>query len=211
MNKWLGHLGDRMQFLRMAALITGFCTVVAFVLALAMLKQDRIGPAGFVGIILLGVVLAAVLAGLMWVGVGASSRALVTTMTGAGNITPAPSYSLQESLVARGRYAEAEESYLEHLQSSPADLDARLALAALVRDHAGDPARAERLFLEARAQGPTAAQEFAIANALIDLYRDTAQRGREMTELARFAERYRETEAGRKAKAALNRLKREEA
>lgn len=209
MSKWFQHVDDQVYFLRVAGLLTASSTVIAFVLALAMLKEDRIGLGGFVGIILLGPLVAAVLTGLVWIGVGASSRALVTTVTGAGNIKRAPSYSLQESLVARGKYADAEESYREHLLTAPGDLDARLALAALVRDHLKDPARAEGLFLEVRSLGPTPAQDFAVANALIDLYRATGQRGREMAELARFADRQGHTEAGRGARAALKRIKEE--
>lgn len=188
-------------------MLTAFCTVIALVLALALFKTDRIGPGGFVGILLLGQLAAALLTGLIWAGVGVSSRALVTTMTGAGNIKAAPSYSYQESLVARGRYAEAEQAYQDHIAREPHDRDARLALAALIRDHMKDATRAERLFLETRALGPTPAQEYGIANALIDLYQRTGQRGREMAELARFADRYRNTDGGSRAGRALRQLK----
>jgi hypothetical protein len=63
--------------------------------------------------------------------------------------------------------------------------------------------------LETRARTPTPAQEYAIANALIDLYRRTGQSGREMAELARFADRYRGSDGGNRAREALRRLKQE--
>lgn len=207
MSKGSSDSAERALFLRLAAYLIGVCIVFGSVIGFVLFHQKRIGAAGFVGAILLGLVSGIVLAGLVWGGTSMTSRALVTTITGAGNIKPAPSYSFQESLIARGKLKEAEESFLAHLAATPGDRDAGLALAALYRDHLGDPARAERLFLEIRQSGPTPAQEFAIANALIDLYRATGQTGREMAELARFADRYRGSEAAAGAAAALRRLK----
>jgi tetratricopeptide (TPR) repeat protein len=128
-------------------------------------------------------------------------------MTGAGNLPPAPSFSLQESLVARGNYREAVSSYEEHLERSPGDFHARLALASLWRDHLNDPGAAERLLLEARRKSPPHNVEFAIGNALIDLYHRSGQRGRELAELARFAERFKGTAEGARAREALVRIK----
>ena len=83
------------------------------------------GLFGAIGVFLLGPALGALITMLISRGTGASSRALVTVMTGAGNIKAAPSYSYQESLVPRGKYQEAERSYQEHLAVHPEDLDAR--------------------------------------------------------------------------------------
>ena len=127
-----------------------------------------------------------------------------------GNLPPAPSYSLQESLVARGRLAEAVESYQAHIAEKPGDLDARLALAALLAGPLGDRAAAERLYLEVRALSPAPRHERAIGNALIDLYHATGQRGRELAELARFADRFRGTREGDRARTALIRIKAED-
>jgi hypothetical protein len=188
-------------------LLIAACTVFTVLVGMFLLNQGRVGVGGFVGVILLGPVIGAVLAPVIWGSAGFASTSLVSAITAAGNLRRAPSYSLEESLVARGRYAEADDAYQTHLKLHPADLDARFALAALCRDHLQDPARAELLFLECRSGKPTPAQEFAIANALIDLYRATGQAGREMTELARFADRYRDTTAGQRAREALQRLK----
>jgi hypothetical protein len=128
-------------------------------------------------------------------------------MTGAGNLPPAPSFSFQESLVARGRFEAAATAYREHLNRAPDDFHARLALAALWRDHLDDPAMSERLYLEARRRRPPPSFDFAIGNALIDLYHRTGQRGRELAELARFADRFRDTSEGARARQAIARIK----
>lgn len=201
------HAGTTMQRRLVVLLLVGCSTIIAMAVGVLLHQRGEVGLPGFFGVVLLGPVVGLAASFLVWQLTGVGSRGLVTAMTGAGNLRRAPSYSLQESLIARGRFEEAEQAFEVHLGSHPEDLDARLALAALVRDHRRDPARAERLFLEARAGRPTRDQEFTIANALIDLYRTTGQAGREMTELARFAERYDGTEAGRPAREALRRLK----
>lgn len=110
----------------------------------------------------------------------------------------------------RGKFDEAAAAYREHLEQAPDDFHARLALAALWRDHLKDPAMAEKLYLEARSRRPPPGFDFAIGNALIDLYHRTGQRGRELTELARFAERFRDTPDGARARRAIARIKSEQ-
>lgn len=189
--------------------LIGACTVIALAVGLLLIERKEVGLFGFLGVALLGPITGAVIAGLVWLGAGIGSRAIVSTISGAGNIKRAPSYSLQESLVVRGRFAEAEAAYRAHLREHSGDLDAHLALAVLVRDQLNDSERAERILREARLRTPTWAQEYAIANALIDLYRKTSQVGKEMAELARFADRYKGTDGGRRAREALRRLKEE--
>lgn len=201
------HAGTAMHRRLVVLLLVGSCTIIAMAVGVLLYSRDQVGVPGFMGVVLLGPMAGMATSWVIWQLTGAGSRGLVAAMTGAGNLKRAPSYSLQESLIARGRFEEAEQAFTVHLGSHPEDLDARLALAALVRDHRRDPARAEQLFLAARARTPTRDQEFTIANALIDLYRSTGQVGREMAELARFAERYDGTEAGRQAREALRRLK----
>ncbi|HEU5218239.1 MAG TPA: DUF4031 domain-containing protein, partial [Gemmatimonadales bacterium] len=188
-------------------LLVGSCTAIAGALAFLLFERHQVGLPGAVGVTLTGPALGYVVAKLIGRGTTASSKALVTMMTGAGNIKGAPSYSYQESLIARGQIADAEQAFRDHIASAPEDLDARLALAVLIRDHGRDPDRAEVLFLEVRRLSPTPAQEYAIANALIDLYHRTGNIGREMVELARFADRYRDSDGGNRARDALRRLK----
>jgi len=139
----------------------------------------------------------------------AGARSWVGMVSGAGNIAPAPSFSAQESLIIRGRFHEAENLFLLHLTDHPQDHDAQLALADLYRRHLDNPPAAERLYLEVRQGHPTSRQEATASNQLIDLYRSTGQRGKMMTELARYAERYAGTRAGAEARKALVEMKRE--
>lgn len=143
---------------------------------------------------------------LLWA-VNRAARSWVDTVSGAGNITPAVSFSFQESLIIRGRYAEAAESFRSHLAANRADNDARLALAKLCADHLNDAAAAERLYLEVRRNLPTPRQESMASNQLIDLYRATGDTGRLKIELAKYAERYAGTRAGAEAKRMLTELK----
>lgn len=209
MSDWRTDAGDRMHRRLAFGYPVGACTVFAVMVAVLLWKRQQVGPLGVVVVVLLGPMIGWIAGFLVWTATGIGSRAVVSVVSGAGNIKPAPSFSLQESLVIRGRLAEAEAAYQAHLLENPEDLDAHLALAALVRDHLKDSVRAEQLFRTARAQAPTWAQEYAISNALIDLYRKTGQPGKEMAELARFADRYKDTDGGRRAREALRRLKAE--
>ena len=195
-------------------------------------RMDRLrvilwlGPAGFVILsfaewkvvgfgpllLLLMVLNVVVLAGVGFVllrMVDLGARSWVGMVSGAGNIQPTPSFSVQESLIIRGRFEDAEQSFLAHLADHPEDHDARLALADLYRRHLENPAGAERLYIEVRQGQPTSRQEATAFNQLIDLYRATGQRGKVMTELARYAERYAGTRAGAEARKALVEMKQE--
>jgi hypothetical protein len=209
MSNWSADAADRMQRRLAIGYLVGACTVFAVMVGVLLWKRQQVGLPGFIGVVLLGPLTGALAGLVVWTAAGMGSRAIVSAISGAGNIKRAPSYSLQESLVIRGRFAEAEAAYQAHLLDHPGDLDAHLALAVLVRDQLKDPERAERLFRDARARGPTWVQEYAIGNALIDLYRKTGQAGKEMAELARFADRYRDTDGGRRAREALRRMKEE--
>ena len=210
MSRWLEDAGERHSFYRVAFISLASCTVFAVMVSMLLMDQKKIGLPGAGGILLIGWVTAGVITTLVWTVSGVVSRGVVQTMTGAGNLAPAPSFSLQESMVARGRYQDAASSYQEHLEQHPGDFHAQLALAALCRDHLGDAGRAERLLLEARRKEPPPNIEFAIGNSLIDLYHRTGQRGRELVELARFAARHRGTPEGVRAREALARIKAED-
>lgn len=206
-SRWIEDAGERLQLYHAALWAFIACTAFAIMVSYYLMSTRQLGWLGGAGILLLGWLLAAAITYAVWTASGVAGRALVHTITGAGNLTPAPSFSYQESLIARGSFSEAAQAFQEHLDAKPRDLHARLALAALWRDHLRDPGMAERLLLETRRLDPPAHIEFAIGNALIDLYRASGQLGREMAELARFAERFAGTEAGARARAALLRLK----
>lgn len=207
MSRWLEDAAERAFLFRVALLSFASCTVFGVMVSLYLMDQKKIGLAGAAVVIALGWFTALVMTIVVWTVSGVVSRSVVQAITGAGNLPPAPSFSLQESLVARGKYREAVSSYQEHLERMPGDFHARLALASLWRDHLGDSATAERLLLETRKKNPPPNIEFAIANSLIDLYHRSGRRGRELAELARFAQRYQGTPEGTRAREALARIK----
>lgn len=185
------------------------CFVLLTALWFYLRATGAIGGSAFAALMLLNVPVT--IGGIFAIhrSVGAAAAGLVHTMFAAGNIPPPPSYSAQETMIMRGRYADAAESFRAMMAEHPKDLDARLALARLLEDHLHDAAGAERLFLEVRASrpGPNPRQEMAAANGLIDLYRRTHQLGRLKVELARFADRYRGSGAGSAALRELRELK----
>lgn len=207
MSRWIEDAGERLSLYHAATWLFVAMTAFGIMVAYWLMARDRIGILGAAGVLLLAWMLATGLTALVWTLSGAASRRLVQAMTGAGNLPPAPSFSFQESLVMRGKFDEAAQAYREHLERAPDDFHARLALAALWRDHLKDPALAEKLYLEARGRRPPPGFDFAIGNALIDLYHRTGQRGRELAELARFAERFRGTPEGVRARQAIARIK----
>jgi hypothetical protein len=181
--------------------------VFGTIAALYLMETKGIGLGRGALVVALGGLVGAGLGGLAWLVTGRLSRGLIGLLTAGGNIRPAPSFSLQESLVMRGRYQEAAQAYRDHLAEMPADDDARLALAALLATHLADSTGAERLLREILGRRGGERAHWAAGNALIDLYRATGQRGRLLAELARFAERYRGTAAGDAAKRELLALK----
>lgn len=198
---------DRAQLLRFGFLLGLPALFLLSLLDVAFFARGQIGPGLLLLLLLLNVPITAVIVFLVWRLIGGTSRGLVQMVLGAGNLPPEPEHSGIESLVARGFYREAAEGYRTHLLTAPHDHAARLKLAALEQQHLQNPAAAERLYLEVRAHHPTPRQDTLATNLLIELYRSTGQRGRLMTELARYAARHRGTRAGEDAARALRELK----
>jgi tetratricopeptide (TPR) repeat protein len=187
--------------------VAGPATAIAFFLAWYLNRTGQVDRLEGLGIVLLGLFLGFPLGVVVGLGSRMAGEQLVKTITASGGLPQPESFSYQEALVMRGMPDAAREAYEAHLATHPDDLNARLALARLWREKLGRPDCAEALYLEARRSKPSPEQEFAIGNALIDLYRASGQLGREMAELARFAERFAGTNAGAAAKGALQRLK----
>ena len=187
--------------------IIGPATVLLAFLAFYLWYTGRIDGLAALGIALMGPVLGIGVGILISKGGTVAGRALTDMLVANFDLPPGPSFSHQEALVARGEIQLARESYETHVAEHPADLDARLALAALWRDQLRDGPRAIELYLEARRLGPNRRQAYAIANALIDLYDSTGNPGRKLAELARLAEEFKDTEAGVRAREAVRRLK----
>ena len=174
------------------------------------LRETRhVGGWAMVGVMAVGAIIGVATGVLAWVSAERAGRGLTHLLLAAGNLPPAPSFSYQESLVARGRYQEAVNSFEAHLAEHPDDQDARLAMANILAGPLHQTEAAAQIFGAVRAKARTPDDEFRAHQALIDLHRATGDRGRLMAELARFAERYRATAAGRAAREALAELKRE--
>jgi hypothetical protein len=203
--------GERVLRLRILGLAVASCIVFSAATAVFLHERRGVGPLAMLGIVLLGAAVGYGVGRAAWLAGELAGRGFAHVVHAAGNLPPAPGFSYQASLVARGRLTEAVEAYQAHLAQRPDDLDARLALAALLAGPLRDPAAAERAYLDARGRSPSAGFERAIGNALIDLYHATGQRGRELAELARFADRFRGTPEGDQARAALARIKLESA
>jgi hypothetical protein len=198
---------ERAFRIRTLAWSVAACLPLAAVVAYYLEETRHIG-----GFAVLGIIVAGGLAGL---GIGAVillvshfiGHGVVHLVTAAGNLAPAPSFSYQESLIAHGRFRDAADAFLAHLALYPDDQDARLALAGLLGSHLADPAGAEQLYREVRAADPSVERDWVVSQALVDLYHRTGQRGREMAELGRLADRYRGTRTGEGARRALAALK----
>jgi tetratricopeptide (TPR) repeat protein len=200
---------DRAQFLQ-------FCVrfgVPAFVL-LSMGEctartRDWIGPGTLFALLVLNVPAIVVASGMMYSAIEKTAQSFSQTVLGAGNLPPVPAHSGLESLVARGLYREAVNAFQRYLTDHPGDNLARIKLADVHHRYLGEPEAAERLYLEVRRNHPDPRHEFLAWNLLIELYRSTGRNDRLMVELARFADRYRHTQAGRQAARSLQELKAE--
>jgi len=200
---------DRALIIRLGVLLGIPALFLLSLLDLAFFARGQIGPGLLLALLLLNIPLTLLIVYGAWWAISGYARGLVHMLLGAGNIAPDPEHSSQESLVARGFYREAAEAYRTHLLVSPNDHAARIKLAAVEFQHLNDPGAAERLYLEVRAGRPDPRHETMATNLLIELYRTTGQRGRLMTELARYAERHRGTRAGESAARALREMKAE--
>jgi len=201
------HADTRAELWRAIGWCVATTTVFAVLVDFYLLQEKRIDGWGALGVLLGGVALGVVSGTIIAFGSEWVAGGMVTLLTAGSGLTPRRSFSYEESLIARGRLNEAREALRAHLERDPHDLDAALALASLHRDQLRDPAGAVRVLLDLRRRPLPAAVEFSVTNQLIDLYRATGDRGRELAELARFAERFKHTTAGAQARALLNRIK----
>ncbi len=153
---------------------------------------------------------ALILWGVNWFLEGASHAAeSIYFPSGKGSPTPRE-YSEQQSLVIRGRYAEAADSYRAIIEDDPTDLEARLRLGALLEEKCGDSAGAEACYRDVRLRAVTPQQDWLASNALIDLYHREGRREQLKQELDRLARRHQFTGAGASAQRRLQELLDEE-
>ncbi len=202
-----GDSADRAQFAKLLIRlgIPGF-----FLLAVGeamALYRGWIGPGAFALLLLLNLPVIYFVAQLLFYLMDRSATGFAQVVLAGGGHPLEPAHSGMESLIARGFYPEAAEQFRAHLVVTPGDHSARFKLADLYRRHLDNPLAAERLYLEVRNGQVAPREEMFAGNMLIELYRETGRRDRQIVELARFAERWRGTAAGRSAAQALKELK----
>jgi hypothetical protein len=135
------------------------------------------------------------------------SRAAGSILLPTGRSTPTPrQYSEQESLIVRGQFAEAADSFTAILADDPGNIDARMRLAALLERECNDPAAAEQCYRVVRRLTPTPEQDWAASNALIELHQRTGESGKLRIELQRIARQYRALPIGGEATRRLEAL-----
>jgi len=202
---------ERAQLIRAAVWFGPPCLVMVNALAYFLREKGMISGGVMLLLAILSIPIA--IAGVMAIHVGTSrsARGFAHIVSGAGNISPPPSYPNQDVLIVRGQYAEAAEWFRDHIRIAPEDLEARLRLADLAERHLGGHDEAERLFLEVRRLSNDARELFRAHNGLIDLYLKAGRKDRLKVELARFADRYRGSPQGEEAARRLRELKAEEA
>jgi tetratricopeptide (TPR) repeat protein len=186
---------DRAQLLKVAVFFGPACFVILSLAWAFCYERGWIGGWLLVLLVALDVPLTVAAVVMLHHSVAATSTGLVKTIFAAGDITPPPTYSRQDVLIARGQYAEAADWFRDHIRIEPADHEARLRLAHLLESRLHEYDEAERLYLEIRSAEPPAEprQQMRAANGLIDLYRKTGRTDRLKVELARFVERHRGT------------------
>jgi len=198
--------GERAFLIRALSLTVSATGIISAAVAFYLAETRQASVLTMVGVVALGLVVGVGLGfGAVFVA-GRAGAGAAHVLLSAGNLPPAPSFSYQESLVARGKYQEAVDAFAAHLADHPDDLDASLAMAGVLAGHLGHFDQAAQVYRRVREAG-SPPHEYRAHQALIDLHRTTGDRGRLMTELARFADRFRGTAAGRAARVALTEMK----
>ncbi len=198
---------DGLIVLRIALYFGPACFIMLSALWFKLLRDGLISTGVFVALLVVNVPLTVAGVRLIAHSVSRTSVVLAKTLLAAGDIPLPRSYPEQDLLIARGQYAEAAEYFRDLVRVDPDDCDPRLRLADLLERHLADPGGAEQQYLEVRRRSADPRLQFAVTNALIDLYRRTARRDRLTVELARLADRYRGTAHGEAAARELRELK----
>jgi tetratricopeptide (TPR) repeat protein len=200
------HLGERAQRLRLLFLLGGPTYVILTAGELRLFSQGRISPAILFLLLVLNFGVIALIAWLILRSTDGAARAFTRTVYAQGNLAPDPTFSAEESLIIRGKTAEAEERLRARILARPAELESRLKLAALL-EQLQRPEEAEQIYLVVRRLHPSPRVEMTAVNRLLNLYRRTGRHDRLKVELARFADRWKGTSAGNHAARLLRELK----
>jgi hypothetical protein len=164
----------------------GFLTLVCWVWIVALLFRGRLTSFE-------GVLAAAACIPFNWVLtrlVRATSAFFAEKVIGgilaSGDIKHQHEFSRQESMIIRGKFDEAVESFRLHLMEFPDDIPARYRLATLHLRERKDPAAAEAELQNIRRRPHDRSVAMLLANHFVDIYRATGQQGKLMAELKRM-------------------------
>ena len=200
------HLGERAQRLKLIFFLGAPTYVMLAAAELKLAWQGRISPPVLFLLLILNFGFIALIAWLILRSTGVAAHAFTRTVYAHGNIAPDPTFSAEESLIIRGKTAEAEAMLRARILARPAELESRLKLAELL-EQLERPEEAERIYLDVRGLHPSPRVEMTAVNRLLNLYRRTGRHDRLKVELARFADRWKGTSAGGHAGRLLRELK----
>ncbi len=194
---------------RTLPLQAGFLTLVCWIWELVALKgalfTTPLGLAVFVGTVPFAYLVTRLVRGASAI----FATKLIGGLASAGNIKYQQGYSIQESMIARGRFDEAAESFRLHLMEFPDDTPARYRLATLHLRERRDPAAAEQEFLNIRRRPHDRSTAKLLANHFVDIYQATGQNGKLMAELKRMINEWPGTELSAGAEKLLEQVRRE--
>jgi tetratricopeptide (TPR) repeat protein len=129
-------------------------------------------------------------------------------MANAGLTRAGSGYSAMETLVARGHYQTAADSYAEAARNSADRVEATLRRAVLLAGPLAQPETAAVELDNLRQAKLSSRDDFRVGLALIDLYEHQLRDpGRAMGELRRLIDRYPTAHAARRLRSALGELK----
>jgi len=176
-----------------------------------LLGQGRISTAAYWVLLALNF---PITAGAVWLVVGTifgSAAGIVGMMSGMGG-TPVgtPGFSREEALVMQDRIAEAVGAYRQRIADEPANVEAKLRLAALLAGKGNDMMAARSLYLDLRLDPSARAHEATIAAALLQIYQSSRDMRGLRAELAREARLFPTTARGQGAQRLLRDLPRDD-
>jgi len=162
-----------------------FLVLVCWIWTGALIFRGRLSFVGAILVLAGAFPLAFGLTRLIRGGSALFAEKLIGGLSGAGGVTYQQGYSIQESLIARGRLDEAVESFRVHLMEFPDDIPGRYRLATLHLRERNDPGAGEAELLNIRRRAHDRSTAMLITNHLIDIYRAGGQTGKLMGELQR--------------------------
>lgn len=189
----------------------GFLTLVCWIFITTLVYRDRLTGVETVLAVLLSVPFCWYLTKAVRAASALFATKLIGGLASAGDIKYQQGYSIQESMIARGRFDEAAESFRTHLMESPDDIPARYRLATLHLRERKDLAAAEQEFLNIRRRTHDRSTAKLLANHFVDIYGATGQTGKLMAELKRMIKEWPGTELSAGAEKMLEQVRRERA